>query len=321
MRATLFKTLTPDQKNTLSTPSKSPYNNTKTKSLTVKHANDPNYEYDITTNRWRKKSDLRPIELVNRYKAFLRNHLTSNSNVDPKVIEKIVHTHATSTKRLKEMIVKKGILREVKANIFFKKNSFWRKELCNHMKKVCPTETDLSGDDWCSYAEEALLYNKDPKTKIVSCYSASDIILILSNSFTGDENGNVFLQPPRDPYTRKVLPQHYVKKMLKLLRVNEDGLSKLAYPHVIYFFRHYKRFYRDPTIKPLLTKSTLTKKEKWELSEAIEDFLTETDEIRHGWAKGHEHWWFWKSGKKPADIREYIFHDTTNTKTKQKTNL
>ena len=98
--------------------------------------------------------------------------------------------------------------------------------------------------------------------------------------------------------------------MLQLLQINKDALSKLAYAHVAYFLRHYKRFYKDPVIKPFLTKSTLTKKEKWELSDAIEDFLLETDEIRNSRTKSGKQWWYWKSGKKPVDIREYIFHDT-----------
>lgn len=288
---------------------------TNIKTTNLKHANDPDYEYDIESNYWRKKSDLRPLELVNRYKAFLLDHLTSTSNVNPKVIEKIVRKHATSTRRLKEILVEKGIMTKKKASDFLFDNDFWQKELCNHMKKVCPTETDLSGDDWCTYAEEALLYDKDPKTKIVSCFSASDIIQIISSSFIGEENGIPFLQLPRDPYTRKVLTQDFIKKWLRLARVHKTAFSKSSYPHVFYFLRHYKRFYKDPVIKPFLTKSTLTKKEKWELSDAIEDFLMETDEIRNSRTKQGGRWWYWKSGKKPADTREYIFHDTTtNTK-------
>lgn len=278
-----------------------------------KYANNPDYEYDITSNRWRKKSDIRPLKLVNRYKAFLLDHLTTISNKNQKEIEKIVRKHATSTRRLENILVDKGIMTAQEAYDFLFDNDFWQKELCNHMKKVCPTETDLSGEDWCSYSEEALLYHKDPKTKIISCFSSTDLVSIISNSFTGEENGNVFLQLPRDPYTRKVLPETHIKKMLKLLRPDEETLSKLAYPHVIYFLRHYKRFYKDPTIKPFLTKSMLTKKEKLELSEAIEDFLLETDEIRNNLSKSGKQWWFWKSGKKPTNIHKYIFHDT-NTK-------
>ena len=288
---------------------------TKTNSRTSHiHANDPEYEYDLTSNRWRKKSDLRPLELVNRYKAFLLDHLTNTSSVNRKEIEKIVRKHATSTKRLEKTLVKKGIMTQQQAYDFLLDGNFWHKELCNHMKKVCPTETDLRGDDWCTYAEEALLYNKDPKTKIVSCFSASDIVLILSSSFTADENGILLLQPPRDPYTRKVLTQDFIKKWLKIIRTNKEGLSDITYPHVIYFLRHYKRFYKDPIIKPFLSKNTLTNKEKWELSEAIEDFLLETDEIRNSRTKSGKQWWFWKSGKKPENTHEYIFQDTNSKK-------
>lgn len=305
-----FNTPPPIHLNTPSPKLEITRNRTKSKTSNLKHANDPDYEYDVTSNYWRRKSDLRPLELVNRYKAFLMHQLTASSDVDPKEIGKIVRKHATSTRRIKEILVEKGIMTKTQAIHFFKTNSFWEKELCNHMKKVCPTQTDLSGDDWCTYAEEALFYNKDPKTKIVSCFSASDIIQIISSSFIGEENGIPFLQLPRDPYTRKVLTQDFIKKWLRLARAHKSALSKVAYAHVVYFLRHYKRFYKDPAIKPFLTKSTLTKKEKWELSDAIEDFLMETDEIRNSRTKQGGRWWYWKSGKKPADTREYIFHDT-----------
>lgn len=288
-----------------------PLKTTKTNknTLNTKYANHPDYEYDTVKTRWVKKSDIRPVELINQYKAFLMDYLKKSTTMDHNEIEKLVRKHATSTNRLKEILVEKGIMTKRKADIFFRKNSFWEKELCKHMKTVCPTETDLSGNDWCDYAEEALIYDKDTKTKLVSCYSASDLLQIISSSFTGEEDDYILLQLPRDPYTRNVLTQDLIKKMLNVLRANKGGLSKLAFPHVAYFLRHYKKFYADPNIKLFIKKDNdiLTKQEKWKLSEIIEELLTETDELENDLTVKGKQWWFWKEGKKPADMYDYIF--------------
>lgn len=271
--------------------------------------NQPEYEYDVSKNRWVLKSDLRPLELVNRYKKYLIKYLKTYTNIDRQKIEKLVNKHATSTERLKKLLVEDRVITESELNQIFKKVNFWRKELCHHMKKICPTETDLSGIDWCEYPEEGLYYFKDDRDNKVSCFSVQDIYEIISSSFTGEsDDGEISLQLPRDPYTRKIFTKNFIKKFLKHLRRLKADVNNLIRPHVVYFLRNYEEFYEDPQIKPFLTKNTLTKKEKRELSEAIEDFLTETEEIEHGWTTGPKRWWFWVNEKnKPTNLYAYIF--------------
>jgi hypothetical protein len=290
--------------------------NTATKTITKtttkdKYANNPDYEYDTTNRRWVKKSDLRPIELVNQYKIFLTNYLDKNTMMELKDIKKLVNKHATSTKRLTDILVEKGMMSASRSNLFCNKFSFWRHELCKHMKKVCPTKTSLSGQDWCTYAEDSFCYYKDKKTKLISCYTVPDILNIISSSLTtGDEN-EILLQLPRDPYTRKILTSDFIKSFLKQMRQIEE-LRDLAYPHVVYFLRNYKKFYTDPDIKPFLEKTTLTKKEKQELSDAISDFLTRTDEIEMNLTDDNEIWWFWTDDEKePTNKLDYIYHVKT----------
>jgi ribosomal protein S16 len=287
--------------------------NTATKTTTKdKYANHPDYEYDTTNRRWVKKSDLRPIELVNRYKVFLTNYLDKNTMMELKDIKKLVNKHATSTKRLTKILVEKGMMTERQAKIFSNNYTFWSQELCKHMKKVCPTETNLNGEDWCVYAEDVFFYSKDKKTNLTSCYVMPDILNIISSSLTGgevadEEYYDLLLQLPRDPYTRKVLDQEFISSFLKQIRKIKDKVSNIQAAHVLYFFRNYKKFYTDPKIKPFLKKTTLNKKEKQELSDAIEDFLSRTDEIEHGIASDKTIWWFWLDGKQPTDMYKYIY--------------
>lgn len=195
---TASKTPTPTM---LKTPS--PRWKTNTPTNAKKHtnfANHPDYEYDTVKNKWFKKS-IRPIQLVNRYKAFLMDYLKDNTTLNPKQIGKIVQRHATSTARLKEMLVSKDAMTQSEADYFFKKNSFWGKELCRHMNTICPTETSLDGIPWCKYTEESLFLHNDNKTKYVSCYTLGEMIGILSSSLTGGGKHLIILQLPRDPYT------------------------------------------------------------------------------------------------------------------------
>lgn len=282
---------------------------TQRKTSPTKFANHPDYEFDTMKKRWVKKSDIRPPELVNRYKVFLMDYLKKNTTMDHKEIEKLVRKHATSTNRLKEILVAKGVMTQRKANIFFSRNNFWHKELCGHMKTICPTKSDLAEIDWCKYHEDAFYYYKDKNTNHISCYSVNDIYSIINMSFTGGDEDAILLQLPRDPYTRKVLTEEFIKKFLKQIQHLKEDLNKKHVPHVVYFLRNYKNFYSDPKIKPFLTKNTLTKKETWQLSNAIEDFLTKTNEIEHGWATGHIRSWFWVDDEKnePASLYDYIF--------------
>ena len=303
--------------------------NTKMKTSTIttkrktsdnkKYANHPDYEYDTMKNRWVKKSDLRPAELVNRYKAYLSNYLKKYTTIveKKKEIEKLVKKHATSTNQLKKLLVEKKIFSQDYADKFFHRINFWKKELCHHMKKVCLTETDLEGHNWCQHPEDAFFYFKGDGKNKVSCFSVGDLINIISSSLTGGDEETIFLQLPRDPYTRKVLSQEFIKTFLKQLRLGKERLNKFNVPHVVYFLRNYKKFYSDPTIKSYLNKTTLTNKEKWELSEAIEEFMTATDEIEHDLleeskndsVKESKRWWFWVDEKNPpTDIYGYIFN-------------
>jgi hypothetical protein len=286
---------------------------TTTKTTTKdKYANHPDYDYDTTNRRWVKKSDLRPIELVNQYKIFLTNYLDKNTMMELKDIKKLVNKHATSTKRLIEILVEKGMMTENRARAFFRKNSFWYRDLCKHMKKICPSETNLKGEDWCEYMEDSFCYYKDKRTNLISCYTMPEIFSIISTSFTGgevadEEYYDLLLQLPRDPYTRKVLSQDFIRSYLKQIRNLKGKFSFETAPHILYFFRNYKKFYTDPKIKPFLEKTILTKKEKHELSDAIEDFLTRTDEIEHALTKNDKIWWFWLDGKQPTDMYKYIY--------------
>jgi hypothetical protein len=283
---------------------------TKRKTPNTKYTNHPDYEYDTIKKRWVKKSDIRPAELVNRYKVFLMDYLKAKTKMDPKRIETLVRKHATSTERLKEILIKEGALSKIRTNIFFNNNSFWKKELCGHMKKVCPTERDLSERDWCEYNENGFFYFNDEKSKHISCFSIKDIYDIISSSFTGGDDDMIFLQLPRDPYTRKVFNEEFIKKFLKQLRHLKGEVNNLPRAHVVYFLRNYKTFYNDPKIKSFLKKNTLTNKEKWELSEAIQKFMTKSNEIGHGFTtKGHKRWWFWVNDEKePTDLYNYVFN-------------
>ena len=275
----------------------------------TKFAGNPDYEFDTIKKRWVKKSDIRPIELVNRYKLFLEDYLQKNTNLDHKKIRDIVKKHATSTERLKELLVKEGAMTEKTAKKFFKNNSFWKKELCEHMKTICPNDTDLSAKSWCDKHEDAFFLYKDTNGKHVSCYSIDDIYDIISSSFTGGDDDMIFLQLPRDPYTRKIMDEKFIKNFLQQLRLGKERLNGLPLPHVVYFLRNYKKFYADPQIKPFLKKSILTNKEKWELSEAIEDFMLSTGEIVHGFTEKGKRWWGWiDDSKRPKDLYFYIFN-------------
>ena len=297
LNKTKKKEKTPSPKTT--TKRKTPTNN--------KFANHPDYEYDTMKKRWVKKSDLRPVDLVNRYKIFLIDYLKINTDMDHKKIEKLVRKHATSTNRLKEILVEEGEMTQRQADRFFIRNSFWKKELCKHMKKICPTERDINEKEWCDYSEDAFCYFKDQKNKI-SCYSINDIYNIISSSFTGGDDDTIFLQLPKDPYTRKVFTQEFIKTFLKQLRLGKERLNNLHVPHVLYFLRNYKKFYSDPNIKTFLKKKILTNREKWELSEAIEEFLTEKDVIHHGFTTEDKRSWFWNDDKKePKNLYDYIF--------------
>jgi hypothetical protein len=302
------------------TPTKSPTaksktitTKTKTSGNNTKFANHPDYEFDTIKKRWVKKSDIRPIELVNRYKTFLIDYLKKHTEEkDHKNIEKIVNKYATSTERLKEILIEKEGFSRRWVNRTFDKYNFWDKELCGHMKKVCPNETDLSGKEWCEYGEDLLFLYKEHNGKHVSCYSITDVYDVISSSFTGGDDDVIFLQLPRDPYTRKVWDQDFIKKFLKQLRVIKKDVNRLPLPHVVYFLRNYKKFYADPQIKPFLKKNTLTKREQWQLSDAIEDFMLETEEIGHGFTDDTgelKRWWFWEDDTKiPKDLYNYIFN-------------
>jgi len=287
------------------TETKKNQTNIKTKTNT-KFAGNPDYEFDTIKKRWVKKSDIRPIELVNKYKLFLEDYLQKNTNLDHKKIRDIVKKHATSTERLKELLVKEG-LEYIKVINFFNGISFWNKELCGHMEKKCPVDTDLYGNMWCKHDENNFLFVKDEKNKI-SCYSIDDIYSIISSSFTGGDKDAIFLQLPRDPYTRKIFNEDFIKKFLKQLRLNKELVNQKNYPHVAYFLKNYKKLYNNTDIKLFLKKNILTTKEKWELSEIIEDFLYDTDEIHPGIAKSKKIFWFWNDkNKEPANLYEYIF--------------
>lgn len=307
---TIIKRISSKTKTKIKTNTTKKTNITKKTKKTPKYANHPDYQYDTIKKRWVKKSDIRPIQLVNKYQKFLMEYLKTHTHLEHKEIDKIVRKYATSTDRLYDIFLTKNAMTEQKATEFLNKNDFWHEELCKHMKKICPTETDLTGLDWCEYDESAFCYYKDKKTKLVSCYSVNDILDILSSTFTGGGEETILLQPPRDPYTRKVLSEDFFKKYLKeMRRLKYDNFGDAASPHTAYFLRNYKKFYADPKIKPYLNKNTLTNQEKWKLSDAIEDFLTRTNEIRHGWDVNNNRWWFWVSGKKPADKFEYIYNN------------
>jgi len=177
------------------------------------------------------------------------------------------------------------------------------------MKNICPTETDIEGNDWCKYPERSFCYYKDKKNNnTISCYSVSDVLGIINSSFTGGGEDAILLQLPRDPYTRKVFTEEFIKQYLRQFRLLQS-LRDLAYPEVAYFLRNYKKFYADPNIKPFLKKSILTNQEKWKVSRAIEEFLTKTNEIEHGWTDGHVRWWFWvDEDNEPTNKIDYIFN-------------
>lgn len=296
------------KKGTSTTTKTSLTTKTRTTRTKTNFSNHPDYTYDSMKKRWVKKSNIRPVELVNRYKEFLIAFLKIDTNLDHKEIERLVRKHATSSDRLKKILVETGAMTKTRANKLFKDYNFWGRELCGHMKTICPAETNLSGVSWCDMTEESFFYNEDKKTKHVSCYTVSEVVYLLSTSFAGGDDPNtVLFQLPRDPYTRKVLTPDFMRAYLKHLRFFQEDFKKFTYPHVVYFLHNYQKFYTDPTIKPFLKKNVLTEDEKWEVSEAIEKFLTKTNEIEHGWIKGPKRWWFWKDGKEPEDKMEYIY--------------
>ena len=100
---------------------------TKTKTKTIKYANHPDYEFDTLRTRWVKKSDLRPIPLVNSYKMYLKDYLKTHTNMDHKKIDLLVKKHATSENRLKEILVAEEAMTKQQADRFFTKNNFWNK--------------------------------------------------------------------------------------------------------------------------------------------------------------------------------------------------
>lgn len=297
----------------------------KTKQITpktntyTKFAGNPDYEFDTKKKNWVKKSDVRPVELVNRYKEFLVKFLKRRvplrkkklTDVDGKIIETLVNKYATSTERLKKMLVEKGVLSEERADLIMDGNDFWDKELCHHMKTICPTQESLTGIGWCNYDEDTFFYFKEDKSKHISCYSIGDIYNIIANSFTGGDDDSIFLQVPRNPYTRKAFTPELIKKFLKQLRqFTKEEVNNMPIPQVVYFLRNYKKFYSDPIVKKYIHKTTLTNKEKWELSEAIEKFMIKKNEIFHGWTDKDDskRWWFWEEGKRPKSLYEYIFN-------------
>lgn len=271
----------------------------------TKYANHPDYEYDTVKTRWVKKSDLRPAELVNRYKAFLTEFLKKQSKIPEKEIKTLVKKHATSSERLKEELKWRPIP-DYMVNKLIRESSFWKKELCKHMENICPTPKDIKDIKWCDYEEHFFFYYKDEQTQKGSCYSIGDILSIISTSLTGGDEELILLQLPRDPYTRKVLSEKFMKAFLKQLRILKN--FEIQWPHVVYFLRNYKKFYHDPAIKPFLKKNTFTNEEKWELSDEIEEFMTRTNEIEHGWTTDNKRWWFWVDEKnQPKSKYDYIF--------------
>lgn len=294
------------------TPTKTRQRTTTTRTpKTTKYAHHPNYELDTLKKRWVRKSDIRPIELVNQHKAFLIDYLIKNSKLDKKQIEMLVKKHSTSEKTLSKILIEKGVFTQKQSDMFFRRYNFWQYALCKHMKKICPTETDLRGRDWCALHEDIFCYFKDEKSNVVSCYSVDDITFQLSSALAGGEEEDMaHYQLPRDPYTRKVWTEEFIKHFLKQLRYQykKGNLREFHAPHVVYFLRHYKKFYKDPAIKPFLSKTTLTKQEKWKVSDAIEDFLSETGEIEPDWTEGPKRWWFWKDDEtEPEYMMAYIF--------------
>ena len=98
-----------------------------------------------------------------------------------------------------------------------------------------------------------------------------------------------------------------MKAFLKQLQILKN--FEIQWPHLVYFLRNYKKFYHDPAIKPFLTKKTFTNEEKWDLSDEIEEFMTKTKEIEHGWTTENKRWWFWTDEKnQPKKKYNYIFH-------------
>ena len=282
---------------------------TKKTNQNTKYANHPDYEYDTVKTRWVKKSDLRPPELVNRYKAFLTKYLLNHTGLSEKEIKTLVNKHATSTKRLKEILAEKeyDVSQHMLKRFANGKNSFWDKELCHHMEKICPTPTDLKDIKWCDHDEDFFFYYKDETMKKGFCYSINDVLNIISTSLTGGDEELIFLQLPRDPYTRNILSEKFMKAFLKQLRILKN--FEIQWPHLVYFLRNYKKFYHDPAIKPFLNKKTLKNEEKWDLSDAIEEFMTRTKDIEHGWTTDNTRWWFWVDEKnQPKKKYNYIFH-------------
>lgn len=295
-----------DQMNATNTK-KTTATKTKNTNQNTKYANHPDYEYDTVKTRWVKKSDLRPAELVNRYKAFLTEYLEKRSNVPFQKIKTLVNKHATSTERLIKILTEKEYMSTLGVKRFANgKNSFWDKEMCHHLEKICPAPTDLKGNKWCDHDEDFFFYYKDETMKKGSCYSINDVLNIISASLTGGNEDLIFLQLPRDPYTRKVLSEKFMKAFLKQLRILKH--FEIQWPHLVYFLRNYKKFYHDPTIKPFLKKNTFTNKEKSDLSNEIEEFMTRTKEIEHGWTTDNKRWWFWTDEKnQPKSKYDYIF--------------
>jgi len=233
--------------------------------------------------------------------------LINEEKMDKKEAEKLVRKH--STKRLFDILVGKGIMIKEHVPLFLKSHSFYKREFCKEMVRTCPMATDLEGYSWCDDDDEKEIFYFKGGDGQVSCYAIQEVFRIIHNSFTGGDDYAILLQLPKDPYTRKVFSKEFIGAFIKKLKKTRD----ITAPEIMYFLRNYKKFYSDPKIKPFLEKN-VGHNDKWKVSNAIEEFLTKSGEISHGWAVSDNRAWFWDEKKRPKDLYKYVHHISTKKK-------
>lgn len=137
------------------------------------------------------------------------------------------------------------------------------------MEKTCPMDTDLEGDNWCSLQQKDIVYyNEDGN---VYCYKIVDVLKIIHQEFTALDTSYQLpplrLNLPRDSFNRSVFPLKFIDAVVKKIKRNTIT-ADVAFPEVMYFLRHRKRFYQK--LEPFLTQR---EPNKVQLSQAIEGFL------------------------------------------------
>jgi hypothetical protein len=270
-------------------------------------ANNPAYECDPETNRWMPTDWLIKREIIRAHP-----HLTSIPNIYDRPLSYIIRlvdnpgnnktkAKTTKTKAKTTKTKTKAVKTKVKTiqKQKQKQDDGWQKT-CKEMEEMCPMETDLSGDNWCSLDPKSVFYYKKDNKRF--CYGVEEIFSIIHLGFTARDTSYevppLRLQLPRDSYDRTPFPKEFFKLFKEHIYKNRIYPSQ---PEVCYFLKNYRKFYDDTDIKPFLTQ---TDPNKVQLSNAINRFLLKDRSIDINMNTSK---WVWLPGKKPLNLRLYIW--------------